>query len=115
MLPSAMTSRTGISAAERRALSRLRQLLNESGIVRGSLIEMNRRCGKKGCACAHDEQARHRSLYLGISQHGKQRMIYIPREWEERAREWTRRYGEIHELLDELASETLRRLERRAE
>lgn len=113
MLPLDMTSRTHVSPAERKALSRLRQLLAEPGIVRGNLVEMRRRCGKNQCGCATDPEARHRSLYLGVSIEGRKRMIYIPAEWEERLRQWTGRYTEIRELLDQLSTEALRRLKER--
>lgn len=113
MLPTEMTSRTHLSPVERRALSRLRQILAQPGIVRGNLVEMHRQCGKKQCACASDEGARHRALYLGISIEGKKRMIYVPADWEQRLRQWTGRYAEIRELLEELSNEALRRLESR--
>lgn len=115
MLPAEMTSRTHLSSRERAALSRLRQILSRPGIVRGSLVEMRRKCGKKRCACASDPEARHCSLYLGISIGGKRRMIYIPADWEQRLREWTGRYAEIRSLLEELSNEALRRLESREE
>jgi len=113
MLPLDMPSRSQLSPAERKALSRLRQLLAEPGVVRGNLVEMKRRCGKKQCCCATDPEGRHRSLYLGVSIDGHKRMIYIPAEWEERLRQWTGRYAEIRQLLDELSTEALRRLSER--
>ncbi len=108
-----VSSRMRQSPIERRALSRLRQILTEPGLVRGNLVEMRRRCGKKSCACASDEGARHHSLYLGISIEGRKKMVYIPAEWEDRFRAWTARYTEVRELLEQMSSEALRRLKER--
>jgi hypothetical protein len=115
MLISTMSSRTHLSAIERRAISRLRQLLAEPGVMRGNLVEMRRQCGKKNCACASNAEGRHRSLYLAISLEGKRRMVYIPQQWEERVRRWTARYAQIRELLEQLSLEALRRVASREE
>ncbi len=110
-----MPSRTGFTVKERALYSKLRQLLNEPGLVRGSLVEMRRQCGKAACACAAEPARRHRSLYLGLSLRGQRRMLYIPAAWEARVRQWTRRYAEVREVLERISREYVRRLERRAE
>lgn len=110
-----MPSRLSLSAAERALYSKLRRLLNEPGLLRGNLVEMRRSCGKKNCACQTDPDCRHRSLYLGVSVNGKRRMIYIPPEWEERVRQWTSRYSELREALEQISLKSLGRLEKRKE
>ena len=110
-----MRSRTGFTTTERALASKLRQLLREPALIRGSLVEMRRPCGKATCACATDPARRHRSLYLGVSVRGKRRMLYIPSAWERRVREWTEHYAEIREVLEELSRQYVQRLERRAE
>lgn len=110
-----MPSRMGFTGKERALYSKLRQLLNEPGLIRGSLVEMRRQCGKAACACAADPGRRHRSLYLGLSLRGQRRMLYIPPVWEERVRQWTGRYGEVREVLAQISRESVQRLERRAE
>ncbi|MBI3294017.1 MAG: hypothetical protein HYZ71_04735 [Deltaproteobacteria bacterium] len=107
------TSRTSLSAKERALYSKLRLLLNEPGLVRGNLVEMKRSCGKKSCKCQTDPEAKHRSLYLGMSIAGKHRMIYIPSAWEDRLREWTSRYSELRDLLEQISLESIRRIEER--
>ena len=108
-------SRVSLSANERALYSKLRRLLNEPGLVRGNLVEMKRCCGKKGCRCQADPEAKHRSLYLGVSIQGKHRMIYIPSAWEDRLREWTSRYSELRGLLEQVSLESIRRIEKRKE
>ncbi|MFQ5814262.1 MAG: DUF6788 family protein [Anaerolineae bacterium] len=110
-----MPPRTSLSAHERRLYSKLRQLLYQPGLLRGSLVQMHRRCGKRSCGCHHDPARRHRSLYLGLRLDGKQRMIYIPPNWEERVRQWTARYGQVREVLELLSRQCLKRLQRRQE
>jgi uncharacterized protein DUF6788 len=110
-----MPSRTGFTVKERALYSKLRQLLNEPGLVRGSLVEMRRQCGKGACACATDPARRHRSLYLGLSVRGQRRMLYIPPAWEPRVRRWTEHYAEVREVLEELSRQYVQQLERRAE
>lgn len=110
-----MPSRLSLSAAERALYSKLRQLLNEPGLLRGNLVEMRRSCGKNNCACQADPDCRHRSLYLGVSVNGKRRMIYIPPEWEERVGQWTARYSELREVLEQISLKSLGRLEKRKE
>ena len=110
-----MPSRVSISGQERALYSRLRQLLNEPGLLRGNLVEMRRACGKKACRCHSDAAERHRSLYLGVSLNGKRRMIYIPVEWEDRVRQWADRYAELRDLLEQISLKSLERLQRRKE
>ena len=110
-----MPPRTTLSATERRATSRLRQILNESGVLRGTLVEGHRKCGKPTCRCAKDETARHRILILSISLDSKRTSVYVPPEWEPRVREWVARYGEIRELVEQLSRASLQRLKDRAE
>lgn len=110
-----MSSRASISRRERALYSRIRKLLNEPGLLRGNLVEMKRKCGKKSCRCSSDPEFRHRSLYLGISLEGKSVMVYIPAAWEERVREWTSRYSELRDLLEQISMESLERLRKRKE
>jgi len=108
-----MLPRTALPPKQRASYSRLRLLLKEPGLLRGNLVEMRRRCGKKSCRCAADPEARHRSLYLGLSLNGKHRMLYIPGEWEPQVREWVARYSEVRELLEKISLAFLDRIEKR--
>jgi hypothetical protein len=108
-----MLPRTALSGAQRAQYSRLRTLLREPGLIRGTLVEMRRTCGKPSCRCRTQPAARHRALYLGLSLNGKHRTVYIPAEWETRVREWVSRYSEVRQLLEQIALGFLRQLEER--
>ena len=110
-----MPPRAALPKSERELYSKLRQLLNEPGLLRGNLVEMKRRCGKQSCRCRTEEDARHRALCLGISVNGKYRMVYVPAGWEARVRQWTQRYARLRQLLEQISLKTLERLEQRKE
>jgi len=112
-MPKRSVSPLSLPAKERQLRSRLHQLLSEAeGFLHGSLIEMARRCGKPGCRCASDDQARHRSLCLGQTRGGKTTMIHIPAELEPRVRQWVENYRQAAELLEELSQQGRTRLKK---
>jgi hypothetical protein len=108
-----MLTLTSLSPAERKLYSALHQILRSPGLLRGSLVEMRRSCGKKACRCQKDRRQRHRSLYLGLKLKGKQHMVYVPRDWEDRVREWVDRYQEIRDVLEKLSLACIKRLQTR--
>jgi hypothetical protein len=108
-----MPSRTGQSAAERALYAKLRQLLTTPGLLRGTLVEMQRRCGKPRCRCAREPAARHRSLYVALSRAGQRRMLYIPPAWEADVRHWVARYRQVRAVLEQIAVTYLERVQQR--
>lgn len=110
-----MVTRASLSPAERELYSSLHQILSHPGLLRGSLVEMRRTCGKEGCRCRKGPRQRHRSLYLGLKLKGKQRMVYVPKDWEDRVREWVERHREIRDVLEKLSLAFIKRLQTRKE
>jgi hypothetical protein len=95
-----------LPAGERQSRSRLHQLLAQAeGFLHGSLIVMARRCGKPTCRCATDEQAKHRSLYLGQTLNGKTSMLYIPCRMERQVHQWVANFQRAAQLLEELSQQ----------
>ena len=93
--------RARMSAAERKARSQLAQLVAQRGILRGSLLVRRRVCGKAGCRCTRGEL--HESLYLVISEKGKTRQLYVPKDWELRVRRWVEDYHQARGLMEEVS------------
>jgi hypothetical protein len=114
---------------ERDRLSRLRQslthlaqeivelvpvLMERQPLVKGTVYEQRRKCGKPNCACATGEL--HRTMILSRSQEGRTRLVSIPEGRLEDLQVMTERYqrfrrararlGQIYQkmlsLIDEL-------------
>lgn len=90
-----------MSAAERRARSQLAQLLNRQAVIRGTLLVRRRKCGKANCHCARGEG--HESLFLVISEDGRTRQLFVPKDWESRVRLWVEDYHRARALLEEIS------------
>ena len=93
--------RTHMSIAERRARSQLAQLLSQRGVIRGTLLVRQRKCGKANCRCAQGEG--HESLFLVISQNGRTRQFFVPKDWESRVRLWVEDYHRARQLLEDVS------------
>lgn len=105
-----MANNASQSPKERAALSRLRQILNEPGIIRGGLVRMKNTCGKPSCRCAGNKRYRHLSWYISQSRNGRQRMKCVPKGSLEEVGAWLNRYKETRLLLEQVSDEYWRRL-----
>lgn len=106
------SSRGCLSAKERQAVSRIHKLLNEPGLLRASLVQMKRSCGRDYCRCRKSKKNWHGSWYVVQRHKGKPRMKFIPVELEEKVRDRISRYHEIKDLLNEISDvywETLKK------
>lgn len=119
---------------ERQKFSRLRQSLinlsyevrelikpffSSKPVIKGSVYELKRKCGKPGCKCTKGQL--HRSMVLSSSEKGKTRLKVIPHGFllevkskvqrYQKLRRSRRRLGEVHhkmlEVIDEM--EAMRR------
>ena len=124
------------STEERQKFSRLRQSLinlsyevrelikpffSSKPVIKGSVYELKRKCGKPGCKCTKGQL--HRSMVLSSSEKGKTRLKVIPHGFlievkskvqrYQKLRRSRRRLGEVHhkmlEVMDEM--EAMRREE----
>jgi hypothetical protein len=90
-----------MSGPERGFRSRLAQLIDQRGLLRGTLLSRKRVCGKASCRCAKGHL--HESLYLVISQGGRTRQLYVPKDWEGTVRQWVQGYHRAQELMEEIS------------
>ena len=86
---------------ERGFRSKLAQLVHGSGLLRGTLLSRRRVCGKASCRCAKGHL--HESLYLVVSEGGRPRQLYVPKEWEAIVRQWVQNYQQVKTLLEEIS------------
>jgi hypothetical protein len=90
-----------MSAQERQLRSALNKLLSQQGVIHGTLITRLRVCGKGNCRCAKGHL--HESLYLVVTEAGKGRQMYVPRQWEMAVRQWIQQYAQARRLMEELS------------
>lgn len=94
--------------------ARLREL-SSSPLMRGSIVERVRRCGRPNCACATDPDARHRGKYLSVHLDGRTQVVHVRPVDEEQIQRRIDAYNEIWEIINELTAcelDDLRRLAR---
>jgi len=102
-----MRRRTHLPDPERRARSRLTQLVHEHPFLCGSLVTMQRTCGKPGCKCARGEL--HPGLYLALRVGGKRKMIHVPQAMEQSVRQWVANYQEAWHLMEQISELCMKR------
>ncbi len=102
-----MRHRGQFSRSERFARSRLTKLLHDRPFLCGSLVRMQRACGKQGCKCTRGEL--HPSLYLAIRVGEKRKMIHIPQALESTAQQWIETYQEAWGLMEKISQTCLER------
>lgn len=93
--------RGSMSVEERRLRSELKKLLNQRGLLRGSLLRRKRVCGKLNCKCARGQK--HEGVYLVVSQGGKPRQLYIPKEWEQVVQQWVDDHRRARQLMEDIS------------
>ena len=94
---------------------------SDKPVIKGTVYELKRRCGKPGCKCARGEL--HRRMVVSASEEGKTRLQVIPGGFLVEVENKVRRYqelrhvrarlGEIHRKMLEVmdAMEAMRREE----
>jgi hypothetical protein len=78
-------------------------------LLRGSLITLRRRCGKKNCHCHRDQP--HETPALSYSQAGKTRIRTLPGELVPAIRTAVQRYQRARAALEKQGNMGLRQLE----
>jgi hypothetical protein len=81
----------------------LRQQLNNLGhILRGSVVQLNRVCGKPNCHCQRGEK--HPGNFFSMSFKGKTKMFYLSPPLVKKVRSWTMNYKRACQIIEELSS-----------
>jgi len=106
---------TTSTTLRRRRKTLLRRLPPLEAVLRGSLIERYKRCGKPGCKCAQG-RGHGPKYYLSVSRTGaRPEMDYVPQGHQGQVAQYLANYRRIREILEELCAinrELLRRRER---
>lgn len=73
-------------------------------VLRGSLIERYKRCGKPGCKCAKD-RGHGPKFYLSVSIPGQHpEMVYVPLKTKEKVEALLSNFHKIRQLLEEIGT-----------
>jgi hypothetical protein len=92
-----------IQDRRRRSKDKLRALSFEP-LMRGSIVERRRKCGKSYCACASDPERMHPGLYLSVKVQGRQYAIHLRPDDVEPVRQRIDAYRKLWELVEELTA-----------
>ncbi|MEE9204748.1 MAG: DUF6788 family protein [Nitrospirales bacterium] len=102
------------SSLRRRRRALLRRLPNLQQILKGSLIERYKPCGKPGCKCAKGS-GHGPKYYLSISRTGQRpQMDYVPLDYHDQVEEYLANHRLVREIIGEISrinQELLRRRE----
>jgi hypothetical protein len=91
-------------ALRRRRRQLLRQLPPLDHILRGSLIERFKPCGKPGCKCARG-RGHGPKYYLSVSHYGRHpQMDYIPQDYHPQTAECLANYHRVRQILEEICA-----------
>lgn len=107
-----MLNPSQLSAKERLARSRLRQILQESGLIRATWVALRRHCGGEGCRCAKGKRHWHETSIISQSRKGKLRRKSIPNHLKDEVDVWLRQYWEARRLLDQISDEYWTRIDK---
>ena len=72
-----MVSEREQNERRRRELRDQLRVLSLSGLMRGSLVERFRRCGRPNCACAHNPGRRHGGKFLTVQLDGRTHALHV--------------------------------------
>ncbi len=107
-----MLNPSQLSTRERAARSRLRQILQEAGLIRATWVRLRRPCGGAGCRCAKGKRFWHKAWSISQSRNGKLRRKSIPNHLREDVDRWLKDYWEARDLLDQISEQYWSRLEK---
>ena len=83
-------------------------VFGRSPIVKGTVCEMARKCGKPSCACSRGEL--HRSMILSWSHQGKTRLMSVPPERLAELREKSEEYQRLRRARADVTAITKKML-----
>jgi hypothetical protein len=108
-------------SSDREETQRRRRILREqlrelsfAPLMRGSLVQRLRRCGRPNCACAKDPSRRHGGLFLTVQLEGRTQALHVRGEDEARVRAAIDAYAKLWDIINALTACELADLKREA-
>ena len=109
-----MASERETTQRRRRALHEQLRALTHEPLMRGSIVERWRTCGKPNCACATDRSARHPGKVLTVFLNGRTQSLALRETDEERVRASISAYERAWQIISALTACELADLRRQA-
>jgi len=109
-----MASDRELTQRRRRALREQLRALSLAPLMRGSLVERLRRCGRPNCACARDPSKRHGGKFLTVQLGGRTNALHVRPEDEPKVRQAVQAYAKLWEIINALTECELSDLRREA-
>ena len=109
-----MTSEREQTQRRRRLLREQLRALSTRALMRGSLVQRLRRCGRANCACATDPARQHGGLFLTVQLDGRTQALHVRPEDEPRVRGAIEAYTQLWDLINGLTTCELADLRREA-
>jgi hypothetical protein len=97
-----MASDRARTQRRRRHLHDQLRALSVEPLMRGSLVERVRRCGRPNCACAQDPRRRHGGKFLTVQLGGRTHALHVRSEDEAQVRAAIGAYAKLWDLINEL-------------
>jgi hypothetical protein len=91
-----MTNRKNTLDTKRKKL--IQQLLLLDPWIQGTVVQMKRICGSKGCACRHGGP-KHPAMFITWKEQGKTCCLYVPRRLESEVKQWAKNYRKVKDLM----------------
>lgn len=109
-----MPSDRELTQRRRRDLRAQLRALSLTPLMRGSLVERLRRCGRPNCACARDPRKRHGGKFLTVQLGGRTHALHVRPEDESKVRAAIEAYAKLWEIINALTVCELSDLRREA-
>ncbi len=109
-----MASDSEQTQRRRRQLREQVRALSFAPLMRGSLVERVRRCGRPNCACAHDPRRRHGGKFLTVQLGGRTHALHVRPEDAAKVRAAIGAYARLWQLINDLTACELAELRRQA-
>lgn len=109
-----MASEREDTLRRRRVLHEQLRALTHGSLMRGTIVERLRTCGKPNCACASDPAARHPGKVLTVFLNGRTQTLSLRKEDEARVQQAIEAYERAWEIINGLTACELSDLRRQA-
>lgn len=109
-----MSSDRNETSIRRHRLQEELRSLSFAPIMRGTIVERLRKCGRSNCACARDPGARHGGRFLTVNLDGRTQAAHVRPQDESSIREAIAAYSRLWEVINGLTACELADLKRQA-